>query len=236
MAVLIKKSGKPKPPPKPKPGSLPRKDLVLALTKKQLDRVHLEILKGTSDSAVAAIVQEEFGVFTDVSRNGMRQFINRYVARYIKPKEDDIRLVLGLEPDQKPAAVLGKLNSTLDIMQEVGLLVAIQKSRVTKLYEREKGMPMLFASLGGEVRTLAALVNQYAGHAFDLGRLHKVPTLTKVTKQGESTFIESTGRDHVMFSLERSKQVEDAASKFFNVINGEVLDVEADDMQGALGE
>jgi len=212
-------------------GRTQNKDLYKVLTKDQIAMVDYELMKGTSHLKVAQMVQEEFGVYPEVSRAAMRQFIMRYDNKLIRPVEDGMRIAMGLDSTQSPLVVLEKVKNTLDIMQEVGLLVALQKSRVSKLYEREKAMPMLFATLGSEVRTLAALVGQYAEHAFDLGRLHKVPTLTKVTKQGESTFIESTGRDHVMFSLERTKQVEDAADKFFKVLSGEVVEVEPDEYQ-----
>lgn len=78
---------------------------------------------------------------------------------------------------------------------------------------------MLFNSLGGEMKTLGGFIQQYADLSFDLGTLKRTPKLTKISQDGRDTLIESEGRDHVTYSLEKAKVVEQAAEEFYKALN-----------------
>jgi hypothetical protein len=201
-----------------------KKDLEKVLSKEQLDMVNYELLKGTTAGKVAIIIQEEFGIFTEISHEAVRQFIIRYNNKVIKTQKDHISKAMGLDNTPAVAAAISKVVEKIDIIGEMAELVLVQKKRVGKLLKREADMPMLFNSLGGEIKTLAGLINQYAEHSFDIGTLRKIPQVTKVTKNGLETLIESSGRDHVLGNVERAKQVDEAAAKFFEALQaGESL-------------
>ncbi len=157
-----------------------------------------------------------FGYFKDVSDVSFRQYLYRYKWDVVEKNFLIDSHGIGL---QKQYKVLAEVVSQIDVLQEMTELIVAQKSRVSKLLRREQEMPMLFNSLGGEMKTLAGFVQQYANLSFDLGTLKKAPQVTKISKEGEATVVESEGRDHVMFNLENTKQIEEAAKAFFDVLN-----------------
>lgn len=179
------------------------------------DVMHGMFADGKPVSEIVATLRG-FELFGDVSDQSLGQYLYRYKWEVL-----DKQLVVRAEAlrDTRKAKVLAQVTQQLDVIQEVTELIIAQKTRVGKLLNREKDMPMLFNSLGGEMKTLAGFVQQYADLSFDLGTLKKAPQVTKITKDGETTLVESEGRDHVMFNLENSKKVEEAARAFYDVLN-----------------
>lgn len=227
MGVVIKKAVQPaakaaKLPSLKTKGASPTgggKNLKDTLTEDQLKQVEYELLKGTPHQKVAAMIQEEFGYFKDVSASGLRQFIQRYHTKHIKPREAELRLALTLPPGVNPIVALEEVSADLEVLTGLATLVHLQKGRVAKMAAREKDMPMLFNTLGGEIKTLATLYEQYAELSFDIGRMVRVPQVTKVTKNGNETLIQSSGREHVVLSIETNNQIEQASKEFFSLLN-----------------
>jgi hypothetical protein len=113
---------------------------------------------------------------------------------------------------------LAQAITELDVLREFSELIVVQKGRVNKLLLREKDMPMLFNSLGGEMKTLAGFLQQYADHAFEIGVIRRTPKLTKITSDGDSTTIESEARGEIAMAIEDTAALELAASRFMKVI------------------
>ena len=56
--------------------------------------------------------------------------------------------------------------------------------------------------------------------------MKRAPKLTKITNgKGETTTIESSGKDEVQISIEQNQQLEAAAQSFFSIIDGTFTDV-----------
>lgn len=188
--------------------------------KAMLDAMFLD---GRPVPDIIEVLQHGWGVFKDVKPPTLTKFLYRYKWDVI-----DKGLVVRQElmKDKTQAALLTEVLEQFDVLKEVAQLITVQKTRVAKLLKREADMPMLFNSLGGEMKTLAQFLQQYAELSFDLGALKRVPQITKITNEGDSTLIESEGKEHITLSLNNTKNIELAAREFYRVIEQEVSDVE----------
>ncbi len=227
MAVSFKKKGAAAPPSKKK-RITPAADLNRKFKRiMELPAEHKEILHGmfAEKKAVSEIVavMQELGHFKDVKPGTLSQYMYRYKWEVV-----DKQIVVQAELMRKDtrAKLLAEVTQSFDVLQEVAELITVQKGRVGKLLNREKDMPMLFNSLGGEMKTLAGFVQQYADLSFELGTLKKAPQVTKITKDGDVTLVESEGREHVQFNVQDAQKVEDAARAFFAALEGDNEELE----------
>lgn len=211
MAVTVKKGGKP-------PGRTSFKRIYeLPEDKKAaLDNMFYE---GVAVAKIAATLRDGWGLFKDVKDQTLTKFLFRYKWEVI-----DKNLAVRAEniEDQRKAGLLHSVKEDIDSVHELTELIVVQKSRVKKLLDRERDMPMLFNTLGGELKTLAGFVQQYSDLAFNLGIMKRVPKITTMTQDGdETTITESEGRATVEYSLEEAKKVESAARVFYELL-GEI--------------
>lgn len=175
-------------------------------------------------SEIIHTLHNEWKVFTDVKVESLSKYLYRYKWAVI-----DKGLIVrhDMMKDKIKAAALTEVMEQFDVLSELSELITAQKTRVRKLLTREKDMPMLFSSLGGEMKTLAAFLQQYADTSFDLGTLKRAPQITKITQSGSITRVESEGRSQVSFNLENSAKVEEAANEFFRVLEASEDDVQS---------
>lgn len=181
--------------------------------------------EGVSVARISSTIREGWGLFTDIKETTLTKFLFRYKWDVID-KNIAVRAEVMDTPNKR--TILQKASADIDVIEEIGQLVSVQKTRVKKLLDREKDMPMLFNQLGGEMKTLAGFVQQYADLSFELGTLKRSPKITKVTNDADGMTIESEGKAEVMFSIEASQKMEDAANTFFEAlrtIEGEVTPV-----------
>ena len=174
--------------------------------------VNSMITEGKPISDVVHVIQTGWGLMQDITDKTLSKYLYRY--KWDVLDKQFVAAVVKMDEARK-AVVLSEVTGQIDVVRELAELVVVQKERVSKLLTREKDMPMLFNSLGPEMKTLAGFVQQYADLSFDLGFLKRIPRITKLTKEGDVTFIESEGRDHVTVSTENSKLIEETAAAFF---------------------
>lgn len=171
----------------------------------------------TPVSEIIEIMQKGWGVFTDMKEGTLTKFLYRYkwdvIDKGIVVRSDEIT-------QARKADILAEVEGQIDVVNEMAQLVVAQRARVIKLASREQTMPMLFTSLGGEMKTLAGFLQQYAELSFDLGLMRRIPKVTKVSQLNDMTLIESDGKEQVALSVARSKQLEEAAQDFFKVLQG----------------
>lgn len=197
---------------------------IYELPEEQQTALNNMFYEGQPVGKIIQVLHEGWGVFTDVKAPSLQKYLYRYKWEVI-----DKNLVMRQNaiPEARVQQVVHKVKAQIDALEEIAQLVVTQKSRVQKLLIRENSMPMLFNSLGGEMKTLAGFIGQYAEMAFDTGVMSRVPKTTKITNSnGDITTVESEGRDHVEFHVENSRQLEKAANEFFRVLDGEAEDAE----------
>lgn len=190
---------------------------VAELPEEHREVMHGMFADGKSVPEIVAVLQE-LGHFKDVKTQSLTQYFYRYKWDVL-----DKQILIQAEMLNKnhKATLLNEISKSIDVVQEVSALITIQKGRVSKLLNREKDMPMLFNSLGGEMKTLAGLIQQYADLSFDLGTLKKAPQVTKISKDGGVTLVESDGRDHVQFNVQNADKIEQAARAFFDALESD---------------
>lgn len=189
---------------------------IYSMSDEQRAIVNGMITEGKPISDVVQVIQEGWGLMQDITEKTLSKYLYRYKWDVLDKQFVAAAATIG---DARKALILAEVTDKIDVVQELAELVLVQKGRVSKLLNREKDMPMLFNSLGPEMKTLAGFVQQYADLSFDLGYLKKIPRVTKLTKDGDVTFIESEGRDHVMVSTENSKLIEETAAAFFAALD-----------------
>lgn len=175
---------------------------------------------GRPVSAIAEMLLAS-GAVKDIRKSSLTQYLYRYKWEVV---DKQAIIITEAITEPKKAQLAKEVAEDLDVVLEVAQLVVIQKTRVAKLLKRENDMPMLFNTLGGEMKTLSGFLQQYANLSFDLGLLRKVPQITRVTHEGEDTVIESEGKSHVQFNVQNTEKVESAAQAFFDALEGGDLD------------
>lgn len=185
---------------------------IYALAPEQRAAINAIITDGKPLGDAVIAIKEGWGLMQDITDKTLYKYLSRYKLEVL----DKQFIAAATSMDGvRVATVLAEVTEQIDVVKELAELVTVQKGRVSKLLNREKDMPMLFNSLGPEMKTLAGFVQQYADLSFDLGYLKKIPRVTKLTKDGDVTFIESDGRDHVTVSTENTKLIEETAAAFF---------------------
>lgn len=221
------KAGKLKTNPTAPPTSVPSKKYKRIYDLGDERRAYIDsmFLDGKPVPEIMLVLRDGWGLFTDIAEGTLSKFLYRY-------KWDVIDKGLAVKQEMmmgKKAVALVEVVEQFNLLEELGELITVQKTRVGKLLMREKDMPMLFNSLGGEMKTLASFLQQYTDLSFDLGVLKRAPQLTKITKDGETTFVESEGFANLQFSMENATKIEDAARAFFRVLEHGEHEVGAND-------
>ena len=181
------------------------------------ESINAMIADGRPISEVMAVLRD-LGLFSDVKDQTLSQYLYRYKWKGID-KEIVLRADV-IKPSLR-AKLASEAKIDFDVVQEVSELIMAQKERVAKLSKREALIQGLYGNLGGEMKTLAGFIQQYAELSFDLGLLKKAPQVTKITKEGGTTFVESAGKDHVAMNMENAEVVERAANAFFAALEEE---------------
>ena len=189
---------------------------IMGMPAEDREAINALFLDGKSVSEIAGTLRA-MGHFTDVKDSSLSQYLYRYKWDVIEKN-----IVLRAEElnEKKRAKVLAQAVQEIDVIKEVAELVYAQKARVGKLMAREQNMPMLFNSLGGEMKTLAGFVQQYAELSFDLGHLKRVPKVTKVSQDGADTIIESDAKEALTLSVKQTQKLEKAALRFYEALEG----------------
>ena len=148
-----------------------------ALEPEQRDALHAMFFDGRSVKFIIDKFQQGFGLWKDDQYNTLEKYLYRYKRDVIDKKA--VVVAAKVDPEKK-VEYLRKASEDLDVLEEMAALVLRQKSRVDKLYKVEVGMPSLFGTLGGEMRTLMQFLNDFQEKQFDLGLAQRVPKKTKV--------------------------------------------------------
>lgn len=181
-------------------------------------------LKEVSVGKIIQTLQEGWEVFKDTQVPTLKKYLYRYKWEVldkglaVKSIVTEAAMITG---DKKQMKLVQEILEDFDVLKEFHELAVVQKTRVRKLLLREADMPMLFNSLGNEMKTYADFLGRYSELAFDLGILKKV----QQPKAGDVIVnVDSAGKDHVTVTMNQASQVDAAAKAFFDVLE-EVSDV-----------
>ena len=171
------------------------------------------------------------GFLTNMTVGSARQYLHRYKWAVVEKQ-----MLLTDKDVKKRTAMVAKRFSDLDAVGELAELVDIQKARVNKLLEREKTMPMLFGTLGNEIRTLSSIIGQYAELAMETGVIARAPRKAAIAV-GVGT-VENLNRPELRpptYMAGEQLKVDDVLGEFFKAI-GSTDDIDDSVIEGEIEE
>lgn len=184
------------------------------------------LYEGVPVNTISATVQDGWGMFKDIKTDSLNKLLFRYKWDVI---DKNIAARMGEHNGDTINKLIVEVTQEIDTIRELSSLVLTQKRRVNKLLNREKDMPMLFSQLGGEIKLMASLVQQYSELSFDLGFLVRQPKRSDDVA-AIADMINTKGREMVEDALANSRRINEAASVFHMVVKklgeGEITEAE----------
>ena len=151
------------------------------------------LAQGHSTVSVTRLIQEEWGLFTDVKEKTLMQQVNRYRLEHVPAIADNAKAI---------TLNKGKLYERLDVLSASIELALLQKDRVVYFAEKEKeDKKGPSRAVNEEITTLQTLYDKVQKLQFDLGvDAYQGPLLsqggkstsTTVTMPGGMTFTQET--------------------------------------------
>ena len=133
------------------------------------EKVDEMITSGFESTLIARTIQQEFGLHTDISEDGMRMYISRY-------RQEMVPL-----PDQMP--VVGahlvsnyskKLFRDVELLEHMATVIEIQMNRINFDHEKEKKAKMSLTQNNNNVATCFKGMRDYGELAVKIGLLKKL--------------------------------------------------------------
>lgn len=149
-----------------KPAKPQRYARLHGLGPERLTRINNDLARGTPVSAVARMIQQDWGEFTDVAETSLTQQLNRYrldlekgtitgeVKLAVSESEIDLRFLKG---------------KTIDVLEELIALTKLQRSRVQTFYNKERSVGMPLSGTDKVVDAYKTLLLDIQKVKFDLG-------------------------------------------------------------------
>lgn len=190
---------------------------LLAMGKEKMEMVDHLLVKGESAKGVAKMIQQEWKLHTKTTEGSLTKQLERYRRAHISKLSV---FTAAADPEEK-RVILKRVNTQLNVMQELTELVEVQKERLLMAVEKERTVKMPFSWLRKDIDSLSLLLGQLAEHQFKLGIIHEIPKTTLIHSDGEgNTLVQSTGGMPVTTheaNLKIGKQTADAAKEFLRL-------------------
>lgn len=191
---------------------------LLAMGKEKMEIVDHLLVKGESAKGVAKMIQQEWKLHTKTTEGSLTKQLERYRRAHISKLSV---FTAATDPEEK-RVILKRVNTQLDIMQELTELIEVQKERVLMAIDKERTVKMPFSWLRKDIDSLSLLLGQLAEHQFKLGILHEMPKTTLIQSDGAgTTLVQSTSGVPITSheqNLKIGKQTADAAKDFLRLV------------------
>jgi len=141
------------------------------LSEEQLVDFHKFLLDDDfPDTRIRAVIQEEWGLLTDNSL----QYIRRAISYY---KCDYLNSLPYLSKEDKGGIQVPAILKKMDTLNGLADLCTMQRTRVQKIYAKEKPSPLLMSQVSSEIKMFGDLLEKLAKLQMNTGIL---PTAPKV--------------------------------------------------------
>lgn len=175
------------------------------------------------------MIQEQWGLCLDFSKDSLQRAIYRYKDKFILPKQAQVAAkVSSPEVAMKVAALQTQLEQVLNPVQALEQVIAHQITRVNKLKTTEEKMPTLMDSQTKNLQALSDMLFKLAALHMDIGLLRKVPHKTEVVMTPEQQQFYS--------GLKTAKQVEGAKVEVLQFLHSQGIAVPAGTLQSIAAE
>ncbi|HEY0819789.1 MAG TPA: hypothetical protein VGD46_13480 [Rhizobacter sp.] len=165
----------PKAPAPPKEGAYGR---FAEMTTEQQTGMDTMLLRGDSPQKVATVLQEDWGYFKDTKYDTLVKQVQRYRSRVLQPRQEHAlaKVAVGaVGDDAKDKNAQRKMHQRLDVMGHWEEIVKLQRERIMKMYEREKGLPVVTDGLTKLFKDYQHGLSALADLQLETGYLKRAP-------------------------------------------------------------
>lgn len=156
---------------------------IVSVGDERLDLLTNMLNQGESANAIATLMQESWGESTDISTNLLAKQLERYKDTVLdtQNEEENIHQLEKLQATQ-PVEIASEYgivaydsNGIVDAHALLQDLVVMQKTRLDKVYKREKLLPSNMEMVRRDITVYGKLLEQLVGLQLDLGYLRRAP-------------------------------------------------------------
>lgn len=177
------------------------------ITEAQQKKIDDLLMAGTSPWMVSRTIREEWGLATSISINALLQKVILYRDRVLGKGIIMAAQVMNTETREE---IKKAIDEQLNVVAEMNTIILTQKARVTKLLEKEKGLPVLLKDATENIRILGTMLEKMAGLQMDVGLLKRVPKEVDVAID--------VSKEEFEF-MERAKSVESKAHVYKGMLS-----------------
>ena len=198
--------------------------LITQLEKLHLDKVEAMMFEGKSGPVIVDQIRE-WGYHADVKLDTLKKAVNRYRNQVVKGRIVNKVEIVDEQTGETRVETLEyiKEKPNVDVMDDLGNLINLQKERINKLYAREMKMPTLMKSLQVEIKELRELLTKMAGLQMELGHLRRVPKKISID---DPRVLESKARHFFQQGKESGEQASQASADIISFFAESLDDIE----------
>jgi hypothetical protein len=177
-----------------------------ALGEEKMGRIDEMLLEGTPCALIAKSIQEDWGEMLDTQQASIKKMLERY--RGTELRDRTLARIAGAQGK----AEVSVINTRLNALDEMDMMVRIQKDRVTRILSREADLPkgILLKDASNEMRLMKEMLFDLGKIQLETGVLHRAPktvkgSMTDPTGQVQQ-FEWTEEQEDLMAVLERAEQ------------------------------
>lgn len=176
---MARKAAKKKAPAKKAPAvSSPPNGYARILENEFKELIDLKLFQGVIPKEVAAWLQDEKGQFKDVMPDTLEKQLLRYRAKYIYSKIEHTleRLDKGVGKESVGGKQLtSAMRLRLSVLERMEELAEVQHTRLFKMYDKEKAMPMVTDTVTKLMPDYLKTLQSIANLQLETGHLRRAP-------------------------------------------------------------
>lgn len=194
---------------------------IYALGVDKVAQVDTLLLKGTTASELAVIIQNDWGDMQDLSISAVERQLRRY-RRDIDVKVA-ARQEVALRDDKTLLAVTRQVEQ-IDVIEDMNSLIHTQKIRINRLLEHEASRELsegLLSDVKYEMQQLIAMYKLISTLQLETGLMRRAAK----TVSGMFSYDDDTGRFEFEAKIEDHKALSKATSEVMQILEGTFTDI-----------
>lgn len=194
---------------------------IYALGVDKVAQVDTLLLKGTTASELAVIIQNDWGAMQDLSISAVERQLRRY-RRDIDVKVA-ARQEVALRDDKTLLAVTRQVEQ-IDVIEDMNSLIHTQKIRINRLLEHEASRELsegLLSDVKYEMQQLISMYKLISTLQLETGLMRRAAK----TVSGMFSYDDDTGRFEFEAKIEDHKALSKATSEVMEILEGTFTDI-----------
>ncbi|MEK0324433.1 MAG: hypothetical protein QQN63_01910 [Nitrosopumilus sp.] len=194
---------------------------IYALGVDKVAQVDTLLLKGTTASELAVIIQNDWGAMQDLSLSAVERQLRRY-RRDIDVKVA-ARQEVALRDDKTLLAVTRQVEQ-IDVIEDMNSLIHTQKIRINRLLEHEASRELsegLLSDVKYEMQQLISMYKLISTLQLETGLMRRAAK----TVSGMFSYDDDTGRFEFEAKIEDHKALSQATAEVMQILEGTFTDI-----------